>query len=155
MEDRVPVFEICRYFAFAAFLEHGTPSVGLASTIVWDCVLVSASIITVALSATKQMLKGKLRSVDGGSRWQSNTALSQRQLRGDLETQESARQASTRASIYAPSQIAEDMPPLPRPQPSSSSGPGLDENYDCHALRGTSSHASSDRILEAKPATWN
>ena len=65
MEDRVPVFEICRYFAFAAFLDHGRPSVGLAPTIVWDCILASASVFTVALPATNQMLKGKVKSVEG------------------------------------------------------------------------------------------
>jgi hypothetical protein len=143
MEDRVPVFEICRYFAFAEFLEHGRSSIGLAPTIVWDCILASASVFTVALPATKQMLKGKLRSVDRRSHRQNNTESSQRQLQ-DLEAQESARQASARASIDALSQIAENRPPLPPLWPLRSSKTGLDEICDGHGLRGMLSCVSSD-----------
>jgi hypothetical protein len=138
MEDRVPVLEICRYFAFAEFLEHGRSSIGLAPTIVWDCILVSASVFTVALPATKQMLKGKLRSVDRRSHRQNTTASSQRQLR------ESARQASARPSMDALSQIAEKMPPLPLFWPLPSSETGLNEICDGHNLRGMPSCVLSD-----------
>lgn len=142
MEDRVPVFEICRYFAFAAFLDHGRPSVGLAPTIVWDCILASASVFTVALPATKQMLKGKVKSVEGGKHWQSNATRDRQQSRPDLEGQ-----VPVQPPIDLLSRTVEDMPPsVSRSRPSSSlSQLGLDEVY---GLDGAPPYASSESILK-------
>lgn len=154
----MPIFEICRYFAFEAFLEHGKPSTGLASTIVWDCVLVLASILTVALPAIKQLAKGNLSIVGRGSHGRSNATLDKRQSQLDLEAQVSAGQALPTASIDLPPRRSATFPPQP-PQPpqrsisrpptrsSSSVGPGLDE-YD-YDLREMQSYDSMHRILEA------
>lgn len=154
----MPIFEICRYFAFEAFLEHGKPSTGLASTIVWDCVLVLASILTVALPAIKQLAKGNISFVGRGSWGRSNATLDQRESQRDLEAQVSAGQALPRASINLPPRSLATFPPQapqrstsrPPTQASSSLGSGLDE-YD-HGLRGMQSYDSIHQILEAKPA---
>lgn len=144
MEDRVPVFEICRYFAFAAFLDHGRPSVGLAPTIVWDCILASASVFTVALPATKQMFEGKLRirSVEVGKHWQSDATADRQQSPRDLEAPVPAQ-----PPIDLLSRVVEDTPPsVSRSRPSSSlSQLGLDEVY---GLDGMPPYASSESILK-------
>lgn len=155
MEDRVPVFEICRYFAFAAFLEHGRPSVGLAPTIVWDCVLVSASIFTVALPATKQMLKGKPRPAEVGKHSQSHATHDRQQSPGKLEAQVPARQAPGELSIDRSSQTAEDTPPASRPLASSSSAADLDGIYGGYHLHKMPSCRSTDRILGPRSQTSN
>lgn len=142
MEDRVPVFEICRYFAFATFLDHGRPSVGLAPTIVWDCILASASVFTVALPATKQMLKGKVKSVEVGKHWQSDATRDRQQSPRDLEAQVPAQ-----PPIDLLSRTVEVAPPsASRSRPSSSlSQLGFDEAYGLH---GMPSYASSESILK-------
>jgi hypothetical protein len=155
MEDRVPVFEICRYIAFAAFLKHGRPSVGLAPTIVWDCILVSASVFTVALPATKQMLKGKLRSVEVGKDWRSDATRNRQQSPRKLEAQVPARQKPAELSIDLSLRTAEDTQPVSQPRPSSSSAAGSDNMYDGYRLRGMPSYRSTDRILGPRSQTSN
>jgi hypothetical protein len=60
---RVPISDICRHFAFSAFLEHTRPSKGLSTTITWDCVLVLASHFAAVLPATRTMVRKGSRSI--------------------------------------------------------------------------------------------
>lgn len=88
---RVPIPDICRHFAFSAFLEHKMPSRGLPTIMTWDCVSVLVSILAAVLPATRTVIRKGSRSTGGGGVAWPISQSDQQNLRQDSKAQTPSR----------------------------------------------------------------